>query len=120
MHRIDNSKYLLYIEPKKEEKSLEPNNDGLADIVENLIKNAKQGTARYSSLEDQGTFQEGYGYKGVHYTECGERSSNHDYLLENGMITNSLAPFYLRWYRDAIPESEMKKVNQLLKDLNLC
>jgi hypothetical protein len=48
-------------------------------------------------------------------TECGERSSNKDYLLENGMITNSLASFYLRWYRFDIPEIEMNKVHELVK-----
>lgn len=119
MHREDNSKYLLYIEPTKDQKSAEPNEDGLADILENLIKTAKSGAAWYRSLDDEGTFNEGNAYRGFHMTDCGERSSNCDYLLENGMITNSLAPFYLRWYREAIPETEMNKINQLLKDLNL-
>jgi hypothetical protein len=59
------------------------------------------------------SFRGGSGYKGTHRTECGERSSNTDHLLENGMITNSLAPFYLKWYRYSIPETEMKKVLQL-------
>jgi hypothetical protein len=30
------------------------------------------------------------------------------------MITNSLATFYLRWYRDSIPVSELVKMNELL------
>jgi len=50
MHREDNSKYLLYIEPKKEQKSTEPNNDGLANIMEDLISKAKIGTASYKIL----------------------------------------------------------------------
>ena len=33
--------------------------------------------------------------------------------VKNGMITNSLAPFYLKWYRFSIPESEMMKVKEL-------
>jgi hypothetical protein len=30
------------------------------------------------------------------------------------MITNSLAAFYLRYYRNSIPESEMKKVMKVV------
>jgi hypothetical protein len=31
------------------------------------------------------------------------------------MITNSLAPFYLKWYRYSIPENDMKKIEELKK-----
>lgn len=131
MHREDNSKYLLYIEPRSKDKLQEPINDELTEMMEKALTKAKKGTANYSQLEDKGdgfdwihngetrrvpSFREGNGgYKGIHYTECGERSSNCDYLLENGMITNSLSPFYLRWYRYSIPESEMKKIHQLME-----
>lgn len=129
MHREDNSKYLLYIEPSANDKVKEPINDELVQIMELALSKAKVGTASYSKLEDMGdgyefewnnqkrlvpSFREGGAYKGFHGTQCGERSSNRDYLLENGMITNSLAPFYLKWYRYSIPESEMKKVEQLI------
>jgi hypothetical protein len=67
----------------------------------------------YSSKSDNGNFRKGIGFKGFHTTDCGERSASTDFLLENGMITNSLAPFYLRWYRYSIPESEMIKVKKL-------
>jgi len=114
MHREDNSRFLLYIEPKKEEKLSEPIKDELVKIVEKAIANSKSGTANYSDLDnDGGKFREGSAYKGTHSTECGERSDNEDYLLPNGMITNSLAPFYLRWYRDSIPATEMKKLEAL-------
>ena len=134
MHREDNSKYLLYIEPKAIDKLKEPINDELVEIMELALSKAKVGVASYSKLEDMGdgyefkwndpkngtqkrlvpSFSEGNAYRGSHRTECGERSSNKDYLLENGMITNSLAPFYLKWYRFSIPESEMRKVEQLV------
>ena len=139
MHREDNSKYLLYIEPSANDKLKEPINDELVQIMELALSKAKVGTASYDKLEDMGdgyefkwparmavsfagddrkrlvpSFREGGAYKGFHGTGCGERSSNRDYLLENGMITNSLAPFYLKWYRYSIPESEMKKVEQLI------
>jgi hypothetical protein len=134
MHREDNSKYLLYIEPKVIDKLKEPINDELVKIMELALSKAKSGAASYSKLEDMGdgyefewndpkngtqkrlvtSFSEGNAYRGSHRTECGEKSSNKDYVLENGMITNSLAPFYLKWYRFAIPESEMRKVEQLV------
>jgi hypothetical protein len=130
MHREDSSKYLLYIEPKKEDKLGEPINDELTQMMEMALSKSRKGAARYSKLEDMGdgynwthngqtkrvpSFREGTAYKGFHGTECGERSSNCDFLLENGMITNSLAPFYLKWYRYSIPETEMKKVLELQK-----
>ena len=135
MHRADNSKYLLYIEPKAKEKLQEPINDELTVLMEWALTKAKQGASHYHRLEDKGdgfdasllvhgqirrvaSFTEGNYFRGWHQTECGERSTNCDYLLENGMITNSLAPFYLRWYRNSIPESEMKKVKQLMEFYN--
>lgn len=115
MHREDNTKYLLYIEPKKQDKLSEPINDDLTSMMEMALSKSKKGAARYGDKNDTGTFRIGSGYKGVHQTECGQRSSSRDFLLENGMITNSLAPFYLRWYRYSIPESEMNKVVELQK-----
>ncbi len=113
MHREDNSKYLLYIEPVASEKLKDPINDDLTKLMEMALSRAKVGGAQYSDLSDiEGKFRVGSGWRGCH-TCNGERSTNHDYLLENGMITNSLAPFYLKWCRFSIPETEMKKVLEL-------
>jgi hypothetical protein len=120
MHRIDNSRYLLYIEPKVEDKLKYPIDDSLTETMNKALSESQEGTAPYySDRDNDGTingkvaFRGGSGYKGSHRTECGEISSNKDYLLKNGMITNSLSPFYLRWYRYSIPESEMLKVKEL-------
>ena len=113
MHRIDDSRFLLYIEPKKEEKLIVPIYDELPDLLASALSHAKSGIANYSDVGETETFEEGDTWRGIHGTDCGERSNNKDYLLENGMITNSLAPFYLTWYRDSIPESEMNKVKEL-------
>ena len=114
MNRDDNSKYLLYIEPSKKEKLLVPINDELTELIKMAITtNYQEGTAGYSDLDDEGTFEAGYGYKGWHTTDCGEKSDNKDILLENGMITNSLAPFYLQWYRNSIPETDIQKLLEL-------
>jgi hypothetical protein len=130
MHREDNSKYLLYIEPMKGDKLNEPINDELTKMMEEALSKSKKGAASYCKLEDMGdgyywnyngqskrapSFREGTAYRGTHRTECGEGSSNCDFLLENGMITNSLSTFYLKWYRYSIPETEMKKVLELQK-----
>ena len=115
MHREDDSLYLLYIEPTKEQKSQEPVEDELVSLMEKALSESERGYSPYSNLEDRGDFRSGGGWRGWHTTDCGETSGNNDYLLKNGMITNSLAPFYLRWYRDAIPETEMNKIEQLKK-----
>lgn len=116
MHREDESDYLLFIEPKKKEKLSIPVEDSLTYLIEKAISNGKFGTSNYSNLEDSGSFREGRGgYKGFHITDCGETSRNNDILLENGMITNSLAPFYLKWYRNSIPETDIIKLMSLRK-----
>lgn len=113
MHREDKSRYLLYIEPLKKEKLTSPVNDELTKLMEKALENSVQGSANYSDTNDEGSFVENSAYKGFHTTDCGETSSNKDYLLENGMITNSLAPFYLRWYRNSIPETDIEKLMAL-------
>ena len=113
MHRIDNSKYLLYIEPNKRNKSDEPIIDNLTEKMELLLNLSKTGTANYNNMRCSGEFRPGNLYRGVHTTDCGEDSTNADYLLPNGMITNSLCVFYFKYYRSSIPESEMKKVLEL-------
>lgn len=118
MNRIDQSKFLLFIEPKREDKLENPINDELTKMMKMALEKSQEGTSNYSNINSPATFREGSGFKGTHLTDCGERSSNNDYLLENGMITNSLAPFYLEWYRYSIPESEMDKVNELYQFYN--
>ncbi len=115
MHRVDNSQFLLYIEPPIEAKEKISIDDSLTKIMEYALSKAKAGTANYSDLKNPPRFDEGSGWKGMHITACGEMSQAKDFLLENGMITNSLAPFYLRWYRDYIPASEIEKVKKLLE-----
>ncbi len=114
MHRIDNSKFLLFIEPDKSERSKEPINDDLTKVMQHALTKAKKGISNYSNPNDEPSFSPGANYKGVHYTPCGQTSDSCDYLLENGMITNSLAPYYLQYYRNYIPVTEMEKAVQVL------
>jgi len=113
MNRVDDSKYLLYLEFDKKDKREKPFNDEIVKLMYMALADAKEGTSKYSDPKDKGTFDSGDAYLGVFTAADGARSTNCDYLLINGMITNSLAPYYLLWYRDVIPESEMEKVLQL-------
>ncbi len=114
MNRIDNSRFLLFIEPSEIEKSKTPVNDELTKTMQLALNEATEGISNYSEMNKKETFRYGPGYKGFHTTDCGKLSNNHDYLLKNGMITNSLAVFYLQYYRNSIPESEMNKVKELV------
>jgi len=113
MHREDNSKYLLFIEPKASEKLEEPVNDDLTELMEMAISKAEEGISNYSNSSSDFYFRKSGGYRGSHTTDCGEKSGSKDLLLENGMITNSLAVFYVRWYRGSIPNTEKSKLNEL-------
>lgn len=114
MCRVDNSRFLLYIEPRKEEKSEFPLDDEISQIMILALTEAKTGIANYAKINEPPRFVSGSGYKGYHVTDCGKNSTSNDYLLGNGMITNSLAAFYLQNYRDSIPETEMKKVSEVV------
>ncbi len=114
MHRTDNSKFVLYIEPKKEQKSEQPINDEITEFMQMALDKSVDGIANYSSTDAEEKFTPNMSYKGFHVTECGKRSSSVDYLLPNGMITNSLCVFYLQHYRNAIPQSEWNKINELI------
>lgn len=115
MHRVDDSKFLLYLEFPKELKNEYPIQDEITEIMQQALDEAVEGTANYSNLDEKEQHNTNYAYKGFHSTDCGKHSTNVDYLLKNGMITNSLCVYYLKYYRDSIPLSEMKKVIELVK-----
>jgi len=114
MVRLDNPRFLLFIEPKKEQRSVVAIKDEFVDVMKLAFERSVRGVSNYARVDEAPNFRPGSGKMGVHKTECGQRSSTNDYLLENGMITNSLCVFYLEYYREAIPESEMKKVIELI------
>jgi hypothetical protein len=114
MHRPDTTRFLLYIEPKKDEKLEIPVEDEITYIVDLALWEAKSGISNYYEINETPWFEEDNSFRGYHRTDCVERSTSCDYLLKNGMITNSLCVFYLKFYRNSIPESEMKKVRALV------
>ena len=113
MHRNDDSLFLLYIEPRKEEKLKEPIDDDVTRLMELAYSKSTSGGANYSSLNEIPRFTFKDGWRGWHSTECGEESDNHDHILQNGMIVNSLCVFYVRWYRNSIHENDWNKLKSL-------
>jgi hypothetical protein len=118
MHREDTSCFVLYIEPRPEDKSIEPIDDELTRKVEAAVAEAVKGTAAYDNLKagfGHGSefFSDGNGYRGFHLTPDREIAISYDLLLPNGLITNAAAVHYVRWYRRAIPDCDMKKLATL-------
>ena len=88
--------------------------DELTRIMQLALSEAITGMSNYDEPNEEPEFYECAGYRGFHRSDCGERSKSCDYLLENGMITNSLCVFYLQNYRNSVPASEMNKVTKLV------
>jgi len=87
---------LLFLEPKKK-TSKEPLVDEATRKVTAAFRVATPGPM----------------YRGVHRCSCGVLSSNRNYTLPNGLVTNSLCVHYLAYHRDEVPATEMEKVLKL-------
>jgi hypothetical protein len=97
-------KYLLMIEPDQEGiPSEKPIEDELSRKVDFIFSKCKPST---------------YASAGTHKTRCGKYSDNVDWILPNGIITNSLCKYYIKFYREYIPSSEIDKVNTLFDKLH--
>ena len=114
VHREDDSRYFLFIEPDATKKSIEPVDDDLTASLQSAWDQRVAGTSRYTDLNCPGYFTPSEsGYRGFHFAEDGEISDTMDYLLPNGFITNSLCLHYVRFYRDQLPPSELRKLQLL-------
>ena len=116
MVRDDKSLYLLFIEPKKEERLEHPVDDILTEAMEMAYEDAIEGTSSYSNPSCNGRFSFDGGWMGFHMTDCGQMSGSRDLLLRSGHITNSLCVFYLRWYRNSIKDNDMLKILEVVKE----
>jgi hypothetical protein len=55
-----------------------------------------------------------YGYRGMHSTPFGKRSSSCDYMYDVlPIVSNSLAPYYIRHHRADISEKEIRWIHEL-------
>jgi hypothetical protein len=69
MHREDDTRFVLYIEPRKEEKSAEPIDDELTAKVEAAFAQAISGAANYSRIGEPEEFDAGNGWRSWHNAE---------------------------------------------------
>lgn len=93
-------KYVMMIEPDKDgEKAETPIEDNLSLAMEELL----------DMCDHRGR------YRGRHTTNCNEHSDNRDWILPGGQVTNSLAAYYMKYYRPFIPQSEINKVKTLIE-----
>jgi hypothetical protein len=113
MVRNDTSKFLLYIEPKASEKLKSPIIDDVTKLIDHAFGKAVSGSASYSDINDLESFRVKGGWRGWHTCDDGEDSDNHDYLFENGMITNSLCIHYIMWFRNSIGYNDWIKLQKL-------
>lgn len=94
------SEQLLFIEPSAD-TSPEP-------VIDDVTKRLAAALARGE--------KHGPEWRGVHRCKCGAHSTNVNYKLPNGMITNSLAVHYVAWHRSDVPASELNKIMALEGD----
>ncbi|OPX87479.1 MAG: hypothetical protein A4E53_02467 [Pelotomaculum sp. PtaB.Bin104] len=95
--------YFLMIEPDKEGPPLTtPIEDELSNKVDYIFSKCKP-------LD--------YSFRGFHQTKCFKVSDNKNWFLPNGMITNSLYTYYIRYYRNYVPQSEIDKINKIYNEL---
>jgi len=98
-----NLRGLLFIEPRRPEQG-PPVIDSLTRRMAAAMQHAVPGTWQ------GGHFNSSDGWMGWHTCACGATSDNHDYLLANGMVTNSLCVHYLAQHRLDVPQDELRKV----------
>jgi len=104
-------KIILFMEPQLQRL----NNPILDELTINLatlfVNNVARGTIGAES------FEENIFSLGMHECKCGRLSQSTDYLLHDGLMTNSLCVHYLAYHRNEISESE---INNLTLLINIC
>lgn len=115
MHRDDKSKYLLFIEPELKDKSAEPIDDEWTELMQKALNQSTPGGSGYSEVNCSGAFHVGneFWFRGSHTNCDGVRSDCKDFLLQNGLITNSLCVHYLRYFRNNIGNNDWDKLRDL-------
>lgn len=94
-----------YVEPDVSQAN--DQNDETVALVEQAFKNVIPGTYNGPS------FGIGHVFRGTHVVGDGVVSTNEDYILECGFITNSCLAHYVRHYRDQLSDADKKKVQYI-------
>jgi hypothetical protein len=109
-----NSKYvLLFIEPQ-----LPATSDPVVDEYTLKLAYQLMHYTKYGSINYSGGFIPYTSTLGVHTCSCGARSASYDLLLPCGLGTNTLALHYLMYHRAEVPESELHKIQMMVRDPN--
>ena len=88
-----------------------PVNDEWTEPMHKAFIKGKRGAVQIHG--DKVDFRIGDGWMGWHQDERNMMSDSHDYLLENGLVTNSLCIYYLQHYRSVIPYQDWIKLHEL-------
>lgn len=108
--------FFLYLEPTIEEKNGAALNDEYTALMRMALQDAKLGKSNFKEPGlPEPTFKIGGKHRGTYKNCDGVESSQQDFLLRNGMITNSLCVHYLMWFRMAIPKTDWDKIKELQK-----
>jgi hypothetical protein len=91
------AKHLLFIEPLQPARSV--------PLVDQLTRRI---TAAYRSAAQSWGF-----WCGVHVCSCGTHSTNRDYFLPNGDMTNSLCVHYLAYHREEVAAEQLARLAML-------
>ena len=112
----ENPYALLYIEPNPKYRNENPITDELYNIVMDALEESTKGIWYYDELDSTlDNFMLDDSWRGTHRVDEFASSSNRDYLLKCGLVTNSCAGYYLQYYRNQIPDSEIQKLKKLVE-----
>ena len=101
--KSDHRTHFLFLEPENP-PSLEPVEDELTEKVDYIFSQL--------ILSPSG------GYRGCHTTPFGKRSDNQDYIHPVFlMVSNSLAPYYVRHHREDLSQKQIDWINELYQIL---
>ncbi len=102
---------LLFIEPKNESSD----NPLIDSATRKMSAALRLHTNKNGCLSPKGEFIPDTVLRGFHICGCkaGGSSASHDYVLPNGIITNSLCIHYLAYHRDEVPEDALTLIESL-------
>lgn len=119
---------LLYLYPQLSDKSSAPVEDIFTRIMEDLLTGIIDAHEKnpppycIPGFLGKDDFNKWSSSRGVHHNCDGATSTAQDYLMWPGgfsqeVVTNSLAPHYLRWFRKCVPFQDLLEIHKLGKAL---
>ena len=114
MVRDDKSVFLLFMEPKKEQRHGVAINDEFTSLLRMAIGEARIGKSNFNEPGmPPATFKDGNKHRNKFKCCDGQESTQQEFLFRNGLITHSLCIYYMMWYRSAITKNDWDKIKDL-------